>query len=110
MTMETWVQAVLALVGTAGGVVAARSARRTRRQERRDDFTAITERMERDIARQEQRIGVLEERAVGQRETIRYLESWVRTLYGYIRRAGLEPPAPPQPVPDAAREYLHIET
>ncbi|MER7813744.1 hypothetical protein ABZ714_30800 [Streptomyces sp. NPDC006798] len=109
MTIETWIQAVLALVGTGGGVVAARAARRTRQQERRDDFTAVTERMARDIARQDERIASLETRAADQRDTIGYLIDWVRSLTSYIRKSGLEPPAPPQPVPDAAREYLHLD-
>ena len=43
MTVDTWVQAGLAIVGAAGGVVAARSARRTKRQEKRDDFSVVTD-------------------------------------------------------------------
>jgi len=51
VTADTWVQGALALVGTVGGIVAARSARRTKRQERRDDFTAITDQQGKAIER-----------------------------------------------------------
>jgi hypothetical protein len=116
MTVDTWVQAALALVGAGGGVVAARSARRTKRQERRDDFLAITEQQGKAIERLEKRVQLREaeaerqrERISGQDATIGYLLSRVRSLVGYIRGAGLEPPAP-APMPDRVRDYLdHID-
>lgn len=116
MTVDTWIQAALALIGTAGGVVAARSARRTRRQEKRDDFTVVTERMDKDITRLERRLEQQEaeseaqqEQITGQGAAISWLVVDRRSLVGYIRKAGLEPPAP-RPIPDRARPYLdHIE-
>lgn len=116
MTVDTWVQAGLAIVGAAGGIVAARSARRTKRQENRDDFLAVTtqqgkaiERLEKRIERQEQDAEQQRDRIAGQDATIGYLLSRVRGLVGYIRGAGLEPPAA-APMPDRVRAYLdHIE-
>ena len=116
MTVDTWVQAALAVVGAGGGVVAARSARRTKRQERRDDFTVVTDRMEREIGRQGERIDELEsdalvkqEQITGQGAAISWLVVDRRSLVVYIRKAGMEPPAP-RPIPDRARPYLdHID-
>ncbi|MEU0992297.1 hypothetical protein [Streptomyces sp. NPDC005953] len=114
MTVETWVQAGMALVGATGGVVAARSARRTRAQERRDDFRVVTDRMNREILRQGNRISELETeteaarlRMVGQDHAIRYLVSWVRGLYAHIRKEGSEPPAPPDRMPPEVEQHLH---
>lgn len=116
MTVDTWIQAGLALIGTVGGVVAARAARRTKAQERRDDFTAITtqqgnaiERLEKRIERQESEAERQRVRIAGQDATIGYLLGRVRGLVGYIRKAGMEPPAP-EPMSDRVREYLqHID-
>lgn len=108
------IASVVAAIATGGFAAwGARSARRTKRQEKRDDFTAVTDRMERDIARQDRRIDELEAesadqrtRLTGQDFTIRYLTGWVRSLYGYMRKTGIEPPAPPQPMPTEVRQYL----
>lgn len=109
MTMDTWIQAGLALVGTAGGVVAARSARRTKRQEKRDDFTTVTDRMDKEIKRLETRQGEQQEQLTGQAAAISWLVVDRRSLVGYIRGRGLEPPAP-RPIPERARPYLdHID-
>ncbi|MFJ7418003.1 hypothetical protein ACIQXD_05240 [Streptomyces uncialis] len=117
MTAEMWTAVSGGAVGVASAVVTAwgaRAARRTRRDHRRDDFTAVTDRMEKEITRQGQRIDELEAdseqqrtRVAGQDYTIRYLTAWVRSLYGHIRESGAEPPPPPQPVPDDVRPYLH---
>ncbi|MDX3520672.1 hypothetical protein ACKI1J_14610 [Streptomyces scabiei] len=109
MTVDTWVQAGLAIVGAAGGVVAARSARRTKRQERRDDFTTVTDRMEKEIKRLETRQGEQQEQLTGQGAAISWLVVDRRSLVGYIRGRGLEPPAP-RPIPERARPYLeHLD-
>lgn len=105
MTVDTWIQAGLALVGTAGGVVAARSARRTKRQERRDDFTTVTDRMEKEIKRLETRQGEQQEQLTGQGAAISWLVVDRRSLVSYIRGRGLEPPAP-RPIPERARPHL----
>ena len=112
MTVDTWIQAGLALIGTGGGVVAARSARRTKRQERRDDFIAVTEQQGKAIERLEKRLVARETEAEEQREQMNgqgAAISWLvvdrRSLVAYIRGRGLEPPAP-RPIPERARPYL----
>lgn len=105
----------VALVTAAGAVTTAVIGRRQPRgQQRRDDFTAVTERMDREITRQGQRIDELEEEAERDRARIstqdyalRYIGGWARSLVGYMRQQRLEPPPPPQPIPDEVRPYLH---
>jgi hypothetical protein len=113
MTMDTWIQAGLALIGTTGGVVAARSARRTKRQERRDDFLAVTEQQGKAIERLEKRIELRETEAEKQRERIGdqdealgWLIHRVRSLVTHIKRSGLELP-PAEPMSDRAARYIH---
>ncbi|MGW0905054.1 hypothetical protein [Streptomyces sp. NPDC002853] len=113
MTVDTWVQAALALVGAGGGVVAARSARRTKRQENRDDFVAVTDQQGKAIERLEKRVQRQETEAENQRariseqdEAIGWLLNRVRGLVGYIRGTGLEPPAQ-EPMSERARKYIH---
>lgn len=104
----------VASVTAAGGVVTAVVGRRQPRgQARRDDFAAVTDRMEKDISRLERRLDEAEGEAAAQRArltaqdfTVAYLLRWVRSLVGYVRRAGLEPPVPPQPVPPEVAPYL----
>ncbi|MFG2328235.1 hypothetical protein ACGFMM_01280 [Streptomyces sp. NPDC048604] len=94
---------------------AARSARRTKPQERRDDFTAIAtqqgaaiERLEKRDRQREEDMEKQRERLADQDAALGYLQRWVGTLVGYIRQAGLEPPPAP-PMPDGVRTYLdHI--
>ncbi|GGY73029.1 hypothetical protein GCM10010300_15500 [Streptomyces olivaceoviridis] len=37
----------------------------------------------------------------------RYIASWARSLVAYMRHAQLEPPPPPQPIPEEVRPYVH---
>ena len=105
----------VALVTAVGAVTTAVIGRRQPRgQQRRDDFTAVTERMDREITRQGQRIDELEEEAERDRARIstqdyalRYIAGWARSLVSYMREQRLEPPPPPQPIPDEVRPYLH---
>jgi len=107
----------LAVAGVTaiGGIAAAIIGRRQPRgQQRRDDFAAVTDRMEKEITRQGQRIDELEEEAERDRARIstqdyalRYVASWARSLVAYMRQQRLEPPPPPQPMPDEVRPYLH---
>lgn len=113
---------VVAGMTAAGGVVTVVVGRRQPRAEsRRNDFKVITEEQNKQIGRQNQKIQRLETRLddaeadaerdrrkiAGQEFALRYFVSWVRDLVGYIRRAGLEPPLPPQPVPDEVQPYMH---
>ena len=102
-------------VTVVGGIVTAVIGRRQPRgQRRRDDFTVVTERMDREITRQGERIDELEAdaerdraRLTAQDFAIRYLAGWARSLVGYMRTQQLEPPPPPQPVPDEVAPYMH---
>jgi len=113
MGVDTWVQAGMALVAAAGGVVSARSARRTKRQERRDDFLAVTEQQGKAIERLEKRLEARESEAEKQRERISdqdealgWLLHRLRTLVSHMKKAGLEPPVP-DPMPERAARYIH---
>lgn len=106
MSPETWASIGVSAVTGACGMWAARAARRTPRQERRDDFTAVKDALNQRIdqlgaeqAAQRQIIG-------DQAEALRYLVVRVRSLVAYIRKAGMEPPAAP-PMSDRARDHLH---
>lgn len=102
-------------VTAVGGIVTAVIGRRQPRgQQRRDDFAAVTDRMEKEITRQGQRIDELEEETEQDRARInaqdfalRYIAAWSRSLVSYMRAQRLEPPPPPQPIPDEVRPYLH---
>jgi len=101
-------------VVTAGGVIyTARAGRRTARQEQRDDFRAVTARMDKELRRlgdrlDEQELESVQQRArlAGQEYSIRYLAGWVRSMVGFIRASGLEPPPAPRPVPEDVRPFL----
>ncbi|MEU9470406.1 hypothetical protein AB0D78_28080 [Streptomyces avermitilis] len=111
--MDTWIQAGMAIVATAGGVVSARAARRTKRQEKRDDFLAVTtqqgkaiERLEARVQRQETEAEKQRERISDQDEAIGWLLHRVRTLVAHMKKTGVEPP-PAEPMSERARLYIH---
>lgn len=113
MSPETIASVVVTALTGLCGVWAARSARRTPRQEKRDDFTAVTEQQNKAIERLERRVQLRESEAERQRErigdqdeAIGWLLGRVRGLVSYIRDTGLEPPAP-APMSERARKYLH---
>ena len=98
-----------------GGFAAwgARSARRTKRDHRRDDFTAITEQQNKAIERLEKRIALREQEAerLGQRITdqdaaIDWLRGRLRDLVGSIRTGGDDPPTA-RPIPERAARILN---
>jgi hypothetical protein len=104
----------VASVGLVGTVYTARAGRRSGKQERRDDFTVVTERMERELERlakrvDEQELETTQQRArlAGQEYSIRYLCGWIRSMVGFIQASGLEPPPAPNPIPEDVRPYLH---
>lgn len=116
MSVDTWVSAGMTAVAAAGGVISARAARRTKRQERRDDFTVVTDRMERELRRQGDRIDELESEAASQQEqltgqgaAIAWLVDDRGRLIRCIRKAGMEPPSA-LPIPPRARPFLtHLD-
>ncbi|MGQ4358854.1 hypothetical protein [Streptomyces sp. SAS_272] len=112
----------VAVVTAVGGVATTVVGRRQPRgQRRRDDFAAVTARLDKDIERLEKRIQGQDQRIEEQEQeseqdrarisaqdfALRYLASWCRTLVSYMRDQRLEPPPPPQPIPEEARPYLH---
>ncbi|NXY93490.1 hypothetical protein HYE82_03515 [Streptomyces sp. BR123] len=106
MNADSWIQIGASSVATIAAAFAGRAARRTRRQEDRDDFTAIKDALngridclEADMDKQRRLVG-------DQTEALTYVVARVRSLVSYIRKAGLEPPAAP-PIPERARDYLH---
>ncbi|OLZ72582.1 hypothetical protein AVW11_04100 [Streptomyces amritsarensis] len=111
-----WTAVSGGVVGVASAVATfwgGRAARRTRRDHRRDDFKAITERMDKEFDRRDERIDELEaktelqeQRLEGASVAIIYLIGRVRGLTGYIRSVGMEPPAA-DPVPDPAKQFIH---
>lgn len=116
MSPDSWAAASavgVAGLSLAGTAYTARAGRKPAGAERRDDFTAVTERMERELERlakrvDEQELQSAEQRAriSGQDWTIRYLVGWVRSLVGFVVSSGLEPPPAPTPVPEEVRPYL----
>lgn len=116
MGPETWASVGVSLVTASAGVWAARAARRTPRQERRDDFTAVTtqqgaaiERLERRVERQERDAERQRERITDQDEAIGWLLVRVRGLVAHIRKQGSEPP-PAEPMSERAARYIrHID-
>lgn len=117
MSPEGWaaLSAIPVSLATLGGsIYTARAGRRTRGQERRDDFAAITSRMDKEVTRLERRVEEQETETAEQRAqimtqeyTIRYLVAWVRQLVAAVRAGGQEPPVAPEPVPEAIRAALH---
>ncbi|WP_393075346.1 hypothetical protein [Streptomyces sp. LN704] len=107
---------IASVVGTVatGGLAAwaARSAKRTKPQERRDDFTtikdALNERidgMKTDLAQQKSELAGQQDQITGQGAAISWLVVDRRSLVSTIRAAGLKTPMP-RPIPDRARPYL----
>ncbi|MFF7329629.1 hypothetical protein [Streptomyces sp. NPDC008150] len=116
MNAETWTAVSGGVVALASaGVTAwgARSARRTKRQENRDDFTIIVKELRTDLKSVKDELAVQKEESSRQHDRISdqdlaigWLLTRVRGLVSYIRQAGLEPPAP-EPMSDRARQYIH---
>lgn len=106
MNVDTWVQVGAGTATTVAAAFVGRAARRTRRQENRDDFTvvkdALNDRIDRLVTEQEAQRQIIGDQA----EALSYLVVRVRTLVAYIRKAGMEPPPPP-PMSERARDYLH---
>lgn len=109
MTWDAWVQAGLTGTTAIGAALAGRAARRTRRQERRDDFTVIKDALNERIDGLTQEMTQQREQLNGQGAAISWLVVDRRSLVSYIRKAGLEPPAP-RAIPLRAQPYLdHLD-
>lgn len=106
MTPDTWAQVAAASVTTVAGAFVGRAARRSRRQENRDDFTVVKDALNERIDELKSEMEDQRQLVGDQAEALNYLVLRVRSLVAYIRKAGMEPPAPP-PMSDRVRDYLH---
>ncbi|GGK24809.1 hypothetical protein GCM10011583_66110 [Streptomyces camponoticapitis] len=97
----------VALITAVGGIVTVVVGRRQPRgQGRRDDFTKVTERLDKDIERLEGRVTRQEVKISGQSAAITYLSAVVRSLSAFVRESRLQPPPVAAP-PEEAKPYLH---
>lgn len=107
MTLD--VNAIASVLGTVatGGLAAwaARSAKRTKRQENRDDFTAVKQALNERIDELKATQAGQQDQITGQGAAISWLVVDRRSLVHTIRTAGLKTPRP-RPIPDRARPYL----
>lgn len=97
---NTWAQIAAAAVTTVVGAFVGRTARRSKRQENREDFVAISEHQGKAIERLEKRVQQGETKAEAQQERLAENDeaiAWalvrIRDLVAYIRKSGGEPPA-----------------
>lgn len=105
----------VALVTAAGGILTAVVGRRQPRgQQRRDDFTTIVKELrislsevKTELAEQKEASEEARARLGAQDFALRYIAAWARSLVAYMREQRLEPPPPPQPIPEEVRPYLH---
>lgn len=114
--MLTALSALAVATVTAGGMVltAVVGRRQPRGQQRRDDFTVMVGELRTSLG--EVKSELAEQKTQSERDrarigaqdfALRYLAGWCRTLVGYMRAQRLEPPPPPQPVPEEVRPFLH---
>ena len=113
MSAEFWASIGVSAATAGAGLWAARSARRTPRQEKRDDLAFATERLDKDIERLEKRdalrgaeVEKLGQRINDQDEAINWMRGRLRDLVGYIRTRGDEPPAQ-RPMSERAARVLN---
>ncbi|MFD9256918.1 hypothetical protein [Streptomyces sp. NPDC059538] len=106
MNPDTWVQLGAGTATTVAAAFVGRAARRSRRQENRDDFTVIKDALNGRIDELKDEMEDQRKLVGDQAEALGYLVVRVRSLVAYIRKAGLEPPPPP-PMSDRVRDYLH---
>lgn len=107
MSAETWAQVGLTGAAAVASAFAGRAARRSKRQENRDDFTAVSqqqvavveqqgraiERLERRVEQGETKAAAQQERLAENDEAIAWALVRIRDLVAYIRKSGGEPPA-----------------
>lgn len=101
-----WTTVVVAFLSSGGALGVGIAARRPKADSKRETFTAVTDRMEKEISRLDDRITAQESTIRGQSTAIGYMSGWIRGLVMFIRIQGLEPPPAP-PIPDDARPFMH---
>ena len=112
MNAETWASIGVSVATAGAGVWAARSARRTPRQEKRDDFVAITTQQGRAITRLERRVekgeakaDKLQVRVDDLNDANVWLIGRLRDLVSLIRKNGHQLP-PQRPMSEGAARVL----
>jgi len=115
MNVETWASVGVSVATGVCGVWAARAARRTPRQEKRDDFTVVTKEIrtsltevKKDLAEQKAESARQDERITDQSLALEWLQRRLRDILARVRQAGLEVP-PAEPIPERARKHIHID-
>lgn len=121
MTMgpEMWTAlsgVAVAALTVLGTVWVAKSGRKTAQEELRENFSTFTKALNEELGRVKADLGEQKEEAVRQRKRIgdqdaalNYLRRRIGVLVTYIRKAGMEPPAP-EPMPERVQDYLdHID-
>ena len=109
-----WTTVVVSTLTAASAVGVGRAARRSPRQEKRDDFTLITDSLRKDLTDVKTDLASTKtELAVTRREVeeydalTRWMARWVRACVGAMRDSQVDIPPRPQPEPRNAAEYLH---
>jgi DNA-binding cell septation regulator SpoVG len=115
MNVETWAWGGVSVATGVCGVWAARAARRTPRQEKRDDFTVVTKEIrtsladvKKELAEQKAESARQDERLTDQALALEWLQRRLRDILARVRNAGLEVP-PAEPIPERARKHIHID-
>ncbi|WP_327308015.1 hypothetical protein OG730_35095 [Streptomyces sp. NBC_01298] len=115
MSYETWASVGVSVATGVCGVWAARAARRTPRQEKRDDFTVVTAEIrtslvdvKKELAEQKAESARQSERIGDQALALEWLQRRLRDILTRVRDAGLEVP-PAEPIPERARRHIHID-
>lgn len=115
MNAETWASIGVSAVTGLSGVWAVRAARRTPRQEKRDDFTVVTKEIrtsladvKKELAAQKAESARQDDRITDQALALEWLQRRLRDILARVRQAGLEVP-PAEPIPERARKHIHID-
>lgn len=99
----------VSVVTAAGSIWVAKAGRRTARQERRDDFSVFTKKLNDQIGKLEEKAEKQEQRITDQDLAIGWLLNRVRSLVSHIRAAGMEPPPAMRP-PERIKDYIdHLD-
>lgn len=109
-----WTTVVVSALTAGATLGVGRAARRTPRQERRDDFTLITTNLRTDLtdvktelAATKTETAALKRRADDGEELSRWVIRWLRACVTAMRDSHVEIPPRPLPEPPNAAEHLH---
>ena len=119
MGTEMWAAlsgVAVSIVTAFGTVRVAKAGRATAEQEQRENFSTFTKALNEELARVKADLVEQKEESARQRRqigdldaTVNYLRRRVGVLVSYIRKAGMEAPAPEE-MSDRVRTYLdHID-